>query len=149
MVVGCIFFFSSRRRHTRCALVTGVQTCALPILRENYGPRLNRGNPQIGALATDRWDTGIGEIGVLVNSTYSHAANERSNSNMGNRRSSAWSPINQGNYLIPEVSRNMPNVGSVTRWQANAALQWQATPSLQAYVDGLYTYLRKIGRAHV
>src|SRR3546814_7593284 len=27
---GC-FFFSSRRRHTRCALVTGVQTCALPI----------------------------------------------------------------------------------------------------------------------
>src|SRR3546814_6905696 len=28
-----IFFFSSRRRHTRCALVTGVQTCALPISR--------------------------------------------------------------------------------------------------------------------
>src|SRR3546814_9648467 len=27
------FFFSSRRRHTRCALVTGVQTCALPIYR--------------------------------------------------------------------------------------------------------------------
>src|SRR3546814_8138116 len=34
-VFGCFhfmfFFFSSRRRHTRCALVTGVQTCALPI----------------------------------------------------------------------------------------------------------------------
>src|SRR3546814_6050349 len=35
-IVACIylyfsFFFSSRRRHTRCALVTGVQTCALPI----------------------------------------------------------------------------------------------------------------------
>src|SRR3546814_9540977 len=27
------FFFSSRRRHTSCALVTGVQTCALPISR--------------------------------------------------------------------------------------------------------------------
>src|SRR3546814_7421919 len=26
-----IFFFASRRRHTRCALGTGVQTCALPI----------------------------------------------------------------------------------------------------------------------
>src|SRR3546814_7747081 len=26
-----LFFFSSRRRHTRCALVTGAQTCALPI----------------------------------------------------------------------------------------------------------------------
>src|SRR3546814_165409 len=28
-----LFFFSSRRRHTRCALVTGVQTCALPIFQ--------------------------------------------------------------------------------------------------------------------
>src|SRR3546814_1256785 len=32
-----MFFFSSRRRHTRCALVTGVQTCALPILLANPG----------------------------------------------------------------------------------------------------------------
>src|SRR3546814_2076336 len=31
MSVVFVFFFSSRRRHTRCALVTGVQTCALPI----------------------------------------------------------------------------------------------------------------------
>src|SRR3546814_11852278 len=33
MLYSCsvFFFFSSRRRHTRCALVTGVQTCALPI----------------------------------------------------------------------------------------------------------------------
>src|SRR3546814_6009999 len=33
-VIFVFFFFSSRRRHTRCALVTGVQTCALPILEE-------------------------------------------------------------------------------------------------------------------
>src|SRR3546814_20701081 len=32
------FFFSSRRRHTRCALVTGVQTCALPISVECISP---------------------------------------------------------------------------------------------------------------
>src|SRR3546814_6978623 len=30
------FFFSSRRRHTRCALVTGVQTCALPICNWSF-----------------------------------------------------------------------------------------------------------------
>src|SRR3546814_3556533 len=29
-----VFFFACRRRHTSCALVTGVQTCALPILAE-------------------------------------------------------------------------------------------------------------------
>src|SRR3546814_5294448 len=34
------FFFSSRRRHTRCALVTGVQTCALPILAHRVGPEM-------------------------------------------------------------------------------------------------------------
>src|SRR3546814_9179745 len=33
LVIFVFFFFSSRRRHTRCALVTGVQTCALPIYR--------------------------------------------------------------------------------------------------------------------
>src|SRR3546814_11816875 len=32
-----MFFFSSRSRHTRCALVTGVQTCALPILLSAVG----------------------------------------------------------------------------------------------------------------
>src|SRR3546814_1831909 len=36
LFVSCLFFFSSRRRHTRCALVTGVQTCALPILFTLY-----------------------------------------------------------------------------------------------------------------
>src|SRR3546814_5840919 len=38
------FFFASRRRHTRCALVTGVQTCALPIFGRGVDPdkRLKR-----------------------------------------------------------------------------------------------------------
>src|SRR3546814_11913582 len=40
-----VVFFSSRRRHTRCALVTGVQTCALPIyfmgwLAQNFDPSI-------------------------------------------------------------------------------------------------------------
>src|SRR3546814_13110335 len=39
------YFFSSRRRHTRCALVTGVQTCALPICE----PAPEDANPRRGA----------------------------------------------------------------------------------------------------
>src|SRR3546814_8012229 len=35
----CCFVFSSRSRHTRCALVTGVQTCALPISLAGEGAR--------------------------------------------------------------------------------------------------------------
>src|SRR3546814_2248635 len=42
------FFFSSRRRHTRCALVTGVQTCALPIYRDKHGVSLAFGVDVLG-----------------------------------------------------------------------------------------------------
>src|SRR3546814_10451465 len=55
-----MFFFSSRRRHTRCALVTGVQTCALPIsagravsigeLGQIYAERNGGYRPHAGAL---------------------------------------------------------------------------------------------------
>src|SRR3546814_4499901 len=38
------FFFSSRRRHTRCALVTGVQTCALPIYADAEDEEDDRGD---------------------------------------------------------------------------------------------------------
>src|SRR3546814_18982859 len=43
MFVG--LFFSSRRRHTRCALVTGVQTCALPIFPKGNGKMRPLGIP--------------------------------------------------------------------------------------------------------
>src|SRR3546814_7758206 len=46
------FFFSSRRRHTRCALVTGVQTCALPIVRRSSTPTSSR--PRDPGTARDR-----------------------------------------------------------------------------------------------
>src|SRR3546814_10536860 len=50
-----IFFFSSRRRHTRCALVTGVQTCALPILTALWFALPNlQAPPSVGVLAEIR-----------------------------------------------------------------------------------------------
>src|SRR3546814_3266711 len=58
MLCICVFFFSSRRRHTRCALVTGVQTCALPIsheLRQALGTG-TRFNPRTRT-GCDHWST--------------------------------------------------------------------------------------------
>src|SRR3546814_8406954 len=43
MILIIFFFFSSRRRHTICALVTGVQTCALPISRGRIWRHVGRG----------------------------------------------------------------------------------------------------------
>src|SRR3546814_20791595 len=53
------FFFSSRRRHTRCALVTGVQTCALPIFLEEMvkEPKLR---PEMLVLSSSRSVYGAG-----------------------------------------------------------------------------------------
>src|SRR3546814_2915429 len=53
-----VFFFSSRRRHTRCALVTGVQTCALPIYRRerqlHVGHAHNEGIDRAAEIAGDQ-----------------------------------------------------------------------------------------------
>src|SRR3546814_16571709 len=65
-----LFFFSSRRRHTRCALVTGVQTCALPTSvrvpepqnRYDIGERIWAGYAQLNF----KTDTIRGNIGVRV-----------------------------------------------------------------------------------
>src|SRR3546814_5774793 len=46
------FFFSSRRRHTRCALVTGVQTCALPISNRKLPPCTPRRPPGPGGVVS-------------------------------------------------------------------------------------------------
>src|SRR3546814_2338994 len=48
------FFFASRRRHTRCALVTGVQTCALPICTRGFADEIN--------VAADQMERVIGQL---------------------------------------------------------------------------------------
>src|SRR3546814_6431456 len=54
-LVNIVFFFSSRRRHTRCALVTGVQTCALPIsgVREGRNATSKAGDVSQAAAVSD------------------------------------------------------------------------------------------------
>src|SRR3546814_10251482 len=50
------FFFSSRRRHTICALLPGVQTCALPISRlesPHFGDKAARKRGPPAAVAVD------------------------------------------------------------------------------------------------
>src|SRR3546814_20954897 len=58
--MGFIFFFSSRRRHTSCALVTGVQTCALPISRSGFFPTVGA---NAGATRAGGGSSGGTEVG--------------------------------------------------------------------------------------
>src|SRR3546814_9989920 len=54
-----VFFFSSRRRHTRCALVTGVQTCALPILVGGEPPDQRQGSVSVFVAHAQRGDESL------------------------------------------------------------------------------------------
>lgn len=110
--------------------------------RDNYADIADAHNPQFGVLAAGTTDTSIGEIGALINATYSRAENIRSVTNLSERRYSGVAPLNEPGLLVPQVLRNMPDVGDIDRKQVNAAVQWQATPELQVYADGLYTHFR-------
>src|SRR3546814_8713170 len=58
-----VCFFSRRRRHTRCPLVTGVQTCALPI----YGDQLRgRRQPHADRRRRDVGDVEVGAKALLA-----------------------------------------------------------------------------------
>src|SRR3546814_3374689 len=56
------FFFSSRRRHTRCALVTGVQTCALPSIHfkaDDWLATSRFGDISVTAALNDAFEGGV------------------------------------------------------------------------------------------
>ena len=113
--------------------------------RANYGDRVDKINPQFSLLATDRWDTGIGEIGALINGTYSKSDYYRASTVLFQRRSTNTGPFNTPGYVIPGILQNFPQQGSIERHQVNGALQWQASPSLEVYAEGFYTYFRDRG----
>src|SRR3546814_15406772 len=63
--VGTLFFFSSRRRHTRCALVTGVQTCALPIFTaQQHGERAKE-RSEIDAVRFEFVEQAVDQLAIV------------------------------------------------------------------------------------
>src|SRR3546814_19928009 len=88
-------FFSSRRRHTRCALVTGVQTCALPIY-----------SPYMGAFAPEaRHSDGAVELSKVLGSE------ERREGKEGvSTCRSRWSP-----YHYKKTTTSLPVFGEDSR----------------------------------
>src|SRR3546814_836570 len=95
------FFFSSRRRHTRCALVTGVQTCALPILTGEAASRTSLdlpGNQQ--ALLQELKKTGKPIILVLMSGRPNSI--EWADANV-DAILEAWYPGTMGGHAIADV----------------------------------------------
>ncbi|MFV0623869.1 TonB-dependent receptor [Sphingomonas sp. ac-8] len=110
-------------------------------VRGNYSQNVEKLNPQVGLLLSDRWDTGIGEIGALVGMSYAYFDYDRPVSFVGERRSYA-TQFGLPGVMGPLNFGAISNYGNYRRPQANASVQWQATPELQVYADGLFTGYR-------
>src|SRR3546814_17720401 len=75
-------FFSSRRRHTRCALVTGVQTCALPICEkekrtmhvwaDGFGDILRQKSTQFGYSPQTGYQTKTGGVSLGLDGNFAN-----------------------------------------------------------------------------
>lgn len=105
----------------------------------NYPSNVEKLGPQVSFLATDRWDTSIGEIGALLNVSWYDIPFNRPYNYVAERR--AGSGSSEG-ILLPISTGGLNEYGRYQRPQANGSIQWQATPSLEIYIDGLYSAYR-------
>lgn len=104
-----------------------------------YEKRSRKTDPNGNILISDRWNTGIGEIGALVSVSYTqlrYVDSTRSNtdfiaSNVSGVPSSA-----------PDIQRIDYGVGNRSRPSASAALQWRPATGLEFYAEALYQGFR-------
>src|SRR3546814_8602972 len=81
-----MFFFSNNRPHTRCALVTGVQTCALPISAACIAVNANI---PISAETIQRWEAARRVDLVKDVAAIDRSAGEAAAQNVKSKRSDA------------------------------------------------------------
>lgn len=120
--------------------------------RGTYGIKADRLDPQLNLLATKTWHTGIGDIGVLLNGSWSQTHYNHPRTREGVRRSGETfppagsttnpMPFSIPGALIPNVVESHSNYGEYQRPEVNGSVQWQANDHLQIYADGLYTGYR-------
>ncbi len=113
-------------------------------IRGTYNDQTKKRDPNGNILFSDRWDTAIGEIGVLANATYAQSQYRN-----GVRYNNQWiptvspasgvSPASVGNsFYFPGTVGLYNDGGKRFRPSANVALQWRPTDRLEVYFDGIY-----------
>jgi iron complex outermembrane recepter protein len=100
-------------------------------------------------LVSDRWDTGIGEIGVLVNAAMTNI--DFLDSTRENDRYVSPEPgqtPGPGDFVRPNGQGIFYGSGNRWRPSVNGAIQWRPSSSLEIYVDGLFQGYRGEDRNH-
>jgi len=117
-------------------------------LRNNYADRIKKSEPMASLLVSDRWQTGIGEIGVLAAISYQERSYRQDIDSTG-----APTPRVPGlaSQIDPTRTVFAPNgnyqvlvTGNRQRIGANAALQWRPASNLEFSLEGQYQRFRTI-----
>lgn len=101
-------------------------------------------------LISNRWDTGIGEIGILVNAAYTklrHLDSTREQSlvaGIGRKNDDQGADFNfaDDTFRYPDATAMFYGAGERSRPSATATIQWKPTPDLEIYADGLFQGFR-------
>src|SRR3546814_7408022 len=120
------FFFSSRRRHTSCALVTGVQTCALPICEAEW----RRAYDEINAFEAEQVDDNTTIVKLSI-----HVTQDEQDRRFAERLEDPWKRWKTG----LEDYRN----------RARRAEYLDAIQEMLARTNSPWAPWTEIGRAHV
>ena len=114
-----------------------------------YTRQAEKLTPNFNLLATQRWETGAGEIGLLVNGSYTelqYLDSEPSNTDfLQTFRQEGTQLIADGAgqaARFPDVQRLFYRSGNRVRPSVNAALQWKPSPDLEIYGDFLWQGFR-------
>ena len=96
-------------------------------------------------LISDRWNTGIGEMGLLLNVSYvgiNFLDSTREQSLVIATTDAGNAPTAQAGLRFPDAQGIYQGYGNRWRPSANAAFQWKPTPELEIYADGLFQGFR-------
>lgn len=110
--------------------------------KETLSTNLNQSYPSASLLISDRFDTGIGEIGVLVSGSYAKTKFDRPVAFDDLMRSGNHGPTGAAGALMPTGTGGLNQFGTYSRPELNASVQWQASPDLQFYGDALWAGYR-------
>jgi iron complex outermembrane receptor protein len=96
--------------------------------------------PNFNLLATERWDTSIGEIGVLVNGSYTEMT--YLDAEISNTDFIADPIINGQRVRLPDIQRMFYRSGNRVRPSVNVVLQWRPSQNLEIYGEFLWQGFR-------
>ena len=111
-------------------------------LRGIYGNQRDAVDPNGSLLVSDRWSTGIGDVGALISLSYNRRRYLDEETFNYVDVPGPTNPATGQALQIPQTTGDTATLGERTRYGANASFQWRPQQNLQFYFDGLYTGYR-------